>query len=174
MALALYLATAAATAGFVVASVFGFVLAARGPGDPMIRALVSRHVLYAIPAVMLSLFSQSMVIFYFIGTGKLVKGEIGGLPEASRQRIRRALRRFKARTSPAATFAMLAAIFVFVVGGWVHTTPAARRALPRTIHLSATIVAVAIHLWALRVESEAFGENHRLMGDPAAYGAERA
>ncbi|MGH9443667.1 MAG: hypothetical protein ACRD16_15495, partial [Thermoanaerobaculia bacterium] len=100
MAIALLLVTGAAAAGFLVSSYFGFVLAAHGAHDPLVRELVTRHVLYSIPAVMLSLFSQSMVIFYFIGTGRLVKDETAAFPEVKKAPIHRALRRFKARTSP--------------------------------------------------------------------------
>lgn len=169
MALALLLGTAAAAAGFFVASWFGFVAAGHAPGDPAMRLLMSRHVLYAIPAVLLSLFSQSMVLFYFIGTGRLVKDEIEGFAPERKQPILKALRRFKAKTSPPATFSMLAAIFVFVVGGWVHTAGPASRALARQAHLWGSVAALALHLWALFAEYPIFVENTRLMDDPAAY-----
>jgi hypothetical protein len=170
MALALLLGTAAAAAGFLVTSWFGFVLAAHGAHDPMVRFLVTRHVLYAIPTVILSLFSQSMVIFYFIGTGRLVKDEIAGFPDIRKLPILRALRRFKARTSPPATFAMVAAIATFVLGGWVHTAPPGVRSAARFVHLGASLIALLLHLWALLAEYPVFVENTRLMDDPAAYG----
>ncbi|HET9796160.1 MAG TPA: hypothetical protein VFS34_17060 [Thermoanaerobaculia bacterium] len=169
MALALLLGTAAAAAGFIVTSFFGFVVAAHGPHDPMIRFLVTRHVLYAIPTLLLSLFSQSMVLFYFIGTGRLVKDEMAGWADDRRIGVLRALRRFKAKTSPPATFAMLAAIAAFVLGGWVHTAAPGIRGIARIAHLSASVGALVIHLWALLAEYPAFVENHRLMADPAAY-----
>src|SRR5947208_6635968 len=173
MALALLLGTAAAAAGFLVTSWAGFVLATHGPHDPMVRLLVTRHVLYAIPTVILSLFSQSMVLFYFIGTGRLVKDEIAGVAEARKLPILRALRRFKAKTSPPATFAMIAAIATFVLGGWVHTAPPGIRATARLVHLAASVVALLLHFWALFVEYPVFVENTRLMEDPLVY-AERA
>jgi hypothetical protein len=173
MALALLLGTAAAAAGFLVTSWFGFVLASHGAHDPMVRFLVTRHVLYAIPTVILSLFSQSMVLFYFIGTGRLVKDEIAGFPDVRKLPILRALRRFKAKTSPPATFAMVAAIATFVLGGWVHTAPPGMRSVARLVHLGASLLALLLHLWALFAEYPVFVENTRLMDDPAAYG-ERA
>ena len=169
MAIALLLATAAAAAGFLVTSVLGFGVAAHGPHDPLIRFLVTRHVLYAIPTLLLSLFSQSMVLFYFIGTGRLVKDEIAAWPPERRLGVVAALRRFKARTSPPATFAMLVAIAAFVLGGWVHTAAPGTRSLARIAHLSASLGALALHLWALLAEYPVFVENHRLMADPAAY-----
>jgi hypothetical protein len=159
VAIALLSGTLLAIAGFLLTSVQGFVVA----GHPD-RLLVTRHVAYAIPTVLLSLFSQSMVLFFFIGTGRLVKDETRGLADAERNTILRALSGFKRRTSPPATFALLSAIGVFVLGGAVHT-----RALPSWTHLAASLTAVAVHLWALAAEWGAFIENGKLMADPAAY-----
>jgi hypothetical protein len=157
MAMALLLATALALVGFVFTSIQGFAITA-GPQ-------ITRHVGYAIPTVLFSLFSQSMVIFYFIGTGKLVKEEAAGLPDAERAVILSALRRFKMQTSPPATFALLSAIAVFVLGGAAHT-----RALPSWVHLASAISASGTHLWAFAAEARAFAENNRLMDDPKSYG----
>lgn len=156
MAMALLLATALALVGFVFTSVQGFAVVA-GP-------LVTRHVAYAIPTVLFSLFSQSMVIFFFIGTGKLVKEESAGLSEPDRGVVLAALRRFKMQTSPPATLALLCAIAVFVLGGAAHT-----KALPPWVHLASALAAVATHVWAFAAESRAFSENNRLMDDPKAY-----
>jgi hypothetical protein len=165
MAVALLLTTALALAGFLATSAQGFVVAsALHSAAPLAGHLVTRHVGYAIPTVLFSLFSQSMVIFYFIGTGRLVKDETSGYPEKERRAVHAALRRFKARTSPPATFALLSAIGVFVLGGAVHT-----KALPPWTHLASSVAAAAIHAWALAAEWTAFLENHRLMEDPAGY-----
>lgn len=166
MAFALLLTTALALGGFLVTSLQGFFVAS-GIESAAAKVLVTRHVGYAIPTVLLSLFSQSMVIFYFIGTGKLVKEEIAGLPEEEKSVVVRVLRRFKAETSPAATFSLLSAIAVFVLGGAVHT-----RALPSWVHLSSALVAVGTHYWALAAEWRVFGENNRLMGDPGKFARE--
>ncbi|MEP6994324.1 MAG: hypothetical protein ABI968_07375 [Acidobacteriota bacterium] len=165
MAVALLAGTLLALAGFLLTSVQGFVLAAHlAAADPIARLLVTKHVAYAIPTVLLSLFSQSMVLFFFIGTGRLVKDEIAALPPDDRQSILDALRGFKRRTSPPATLALLSAIAVFVLGGAVHT-----RALPSGVHLTASLLAVGTHLWALTSEWNAFLDNGRLMADPAAF-----
>lgn len=170
MAVALLLTTALALAGFLATSAQGFFVAsAVHSAAPLAGHLVTRHVGYAIPTVLFSLFSQSMVIFYFIGTGRLVKDEIGSYPEPERRAVLAALRRFKAKTSPPATVALLSAIAVFVVGGAVHT-----RALQPWTHLAASLAAVAVHAWALFAEWKTFGENNRLMEDPRAWaGANR-
>ena len=172
MAFALALGTVLAIAGLLVTSVQGFAVASGLHGaavGPMAKFLVTRHVAFAIPAVLFSLFSQSMVIFYFIGTGRLVKDETARYAEKERRRIVQALSDLKRRTSPAATFALFSSIAVFVLGGAVHT-----RALPSWTHLSASVVAVAIHCWALVAEWKAFGDNARLMADPRRFARENA
>ncbi|MGH9368922.1 MAG: hypothetical protein ACRD3M_14755 [Thermoanaerobaculia bacterium] len=166
MAVVLLSTTALALAGLLFTSVQGFSVEA---GVAAAGTLVPRHVGYAIPTVLLSLFSQSMVIFYFIGTGRLVKDEIGGYPEEQRRAILRALSDFKRRTSPPATFALLSAIGVFVLGGAVHT-----RALPTWTHLAASLLAVGLHFWALFAEWRVFGENNALMNDPRVFAARAA
>jgi hypothetical protein len=165
MAVALLAGTLLALAGFLLTSVQGFALAAHlQASHPAARLLVTKHVAYAIPTVLLSLFSQSMVLFFFIGTGRLVKDEIAPLPAQTRAAVLDALRGFKRRTSPPATLGLLSAIGVFVLGGAVHT-----RAVPPFYHLGASVAAVGVHLWALLAEWSAFLENGKLMADPAAY-----
>ncbi|MGE5277316.1 MAG: hypothetical protein ACM3SU_10010 [Acidobacteriota bacterium] len=165
MAVALLLTTALSLAGFLFVSVQGFAVASGLAAGPAVaKALVTRHVGIAIPTVLLSLFSQSMVIFYFVGTGKLVKDEVSGYPEDERRTILRALSGFKRRTSPPATLALLSAIAVFVLGGAAHT-----RALPSSTHLAASVAAVLLHGWALLAEWRVFGENTALMNDPRAW-----
>ena len=88
MAIALLAGTVLALAGFLLTSVQGFALATHlAAAHPEARMLVTKHVAYAIPTVLLSLFSQSMVIFFFIGTGRLVKDEAAALPQPDRQAI---------------------------------------------------------------------------------------
>jgi len=167
VAVALLLTTALALAGFLATSIQGFSVAAGlDAGSAAAKALVGRHVGYAIPTVILSLFSQSMVLFYFIGTGRLIKDEVASYPEPERARILSLLRDFKRRTSPAATFALASAIAVFVLGGAVHT-----RALPSWVHLASSLLAVLLHAWALAAEWRVFGENTALMNDPRRYTA---
>jgi len=165
VALALLLGTALATAGLAVVSLQGFLVPHDLAGASLeARTLVTRHISWAIPTVIFSLFSQSMVIFFFIGTGKLIREEVAAFPDPERVRVLAALRRFKRQTSPPATFALLSSIAVFVLGGAAHT-----RALPAAVHLMSALAALGLHLWALAAEWRAFGENARLMSDPKAY-----
>lgn len=165
MALALTLGTLLSIAGLLVTSIQGVSLATGlEVAGPLAKTLVTRHVALAIPTVMFSLFSQSMVIFFFIGTGRLVKDEVARYTEEDRRRVYKALSQFKRRTSPPATFALLSSIAVFVLGGAVHT-----RALPSWTHLAASLAALLVHAWALVAEWRAFGDNARLMADPRKY-----
>src|SRR5512134_2640239 len=101
MALALTLGTLLAIAGLLVTSIQGFAVASGLDAlRPLAGALVTRHVGFAIPTVLFSLFSQSMVIFFFIGTGRLVKDDTARYPEAERRLVLRALSDLKRRTSP--------------------------------------------------------------------------
>lgn len=165
MALALTLGTLLSIAGLLVTSIQGVSLATGlEMTGPLAKTLVTRHVALAIPTVMFSLFSQSMVIFFFIGTGRLIKDDVARYPEEDRRRVYKALSEFKRRTSPPATFALLSSIAVFVLGGAVHT-----RALPSWTHLAASLAALLLHAWALVAEWRAFGDNARLMADPRKY-----
>jgi hypothetical protein len=161
VAVALLLTTALALAGFLITSVQGFSVAPAASIPQLARVVVGRHVGLAIPTVLLSLFSQSMVIFYFIGTGKLVKLAIQGFAEPERNAVLRALARLKMRTSPPATLALLSAIAAFVLGGAAHT-----RFVPRWAHDASAAAAVLTHLWALAADWRAFADNHALMNDP--------
>jgi hypothetical protein len=162
VALALLLTTVLAIAGLLATSIQGFAVAAGMAAGPAVaKAVVTRHVVLGISTLLLSLFSQSMVIFFFVGTGKLVKEQVAGYAEPDRNRIAAVLRSFKARTSPPAFFSILASIAVFVLGGAVHT-----RVVPPAIHLSSALIALTLHGWALTAEWAAFQENNLLMDDP--------
>jgi hypothetical protein len=162
VALALLVMTALSIGGLLATSIQGFAVAAGLAAGPAVaKAVVTRHVVLGLSTLLLSLFSQSMVIFFFVGTGKLVKEQVAAYPEAERNRIAAALRGFKARTSPPAFFSILSAIAVFVLGGAVHT-----RFLPPWVHLASALIALALHGWALTNEWAAFQENNLLMDDP--------
>jgi hypothetical protein len=164
MAVALLLTTALALAGFLATSAQGFAVAsAVHSAAPLAGHLVTRHVGYAIPTVLFSLFSQSMVIFYFIGTGRLVKDETAGYPRRTAAKSMRpcgASRRAPRPRHVRAPSPRSACLF----GGAVHT-----KALPPWTHLASSVAAAAVHAWALAAEWTTFRENHRLMEDPAAY-----
>src|SRR5256885_14310377 len=102
MAQALLITTLLSIAGLIATSVMGFIAA---PGH------VAQHIFFALATVVLGLFSQSMTMFFFIGTGKEIK-------DASQQDadVVQRTKDFKARVFPAATYAMLVLMVTFIMG----------------------------------------------------------
>jgi len=116
-------------------------------------AMAARHVAIAIPSVLFSLFTQSMVLFFFIGTGKLLKEAAAKRPdEAGRNYILARVRDFKVRTSGLATLAPITAL----VAGLTARAPA-------WVHLTAAAVTLLVHVRAFFVEVVAMSETNQLM-----------
>src|SRR5438477_8732620 len=112
MALALTLLSLFTLAGLALASVSGWALSHGGAGSAV------RHIAVAVPAVLFSLFTQSMVLFFFIGTGKLLKQAAAARSdEAGRAYILAKVREMKTKTSALATFAPLSALAAGLLGG---------------------------------------------------------
>src|ERR1700730_14519613 len=81
-------------------------------------ATAVRHIAVSVPTVLFSLFTQSMVLFFFIGTGKLLKEAAARRPDAAgRDFILAKVREMKMRTSGIATLAPLSALLAGLVGG---------------------------------------------------------
>ena len=126
-------------------------------------ASAARHIVVAVPAVLFSLFTQSMVLFFFIGTGKLLKEAAGKRPDAAgRDYILRRVKEFKVRTSALATFAPLSALAAGLLGAGAHTG-----ATPAWLHLWAAVLAVLLHLVAFGREVVAMAETNQLMDEAA-------
>jgi len=98
------------------------------------------HLYVALGSVALALFAHSMVLFYFIGTGKTLKEVIArfGLEKELLSRIRW----FKVRTSGPLTLACAALITASTLGGRILTgqSPA--------VHFWAGAIAALLNLWA--------------------------
>src|SRR3954447_22732303 len=117
MAAFLLLTTLLTIAGLIVTMVYGFL------ADPVHAA---RHIMLAFTTTILGLFSQSMTMFFFIGTGKEIKEKSNENAEVVKK-----TRAFKAKVFPAATYAIAALMVTFIMGGgvasgktprWLHTT----------------------------------------------------
>ena len=76
MALALSLLSVFTLAGLGLSVWSGWALSHGLGGLP-----AARHIAVAIPTVLFSLFTQSMVLFFFIGTGKLLKEAAARRPD---------------------------------------------------------------------------------------------
>lgn len=119
---------------------------------------LSRHVLLALLASLLLLFSHCWILFYLIGTGKVIKGAVAehGLdPEMLDQ-----IREFKNQTSPWLLLAMILAIVTFVLGGAVVT-----KSVPAWLHQVLFFVTVTVQVFTLRRETRVLIANERLISD---------
>lgn len=147
MAQALLITTLLSIAGLIATSVAGFMA---GPGH------VAQHIFIAIATVVMGLFSQSMTMFFFIGTGKQLKDTAKGSEHEAE--VRKATRGLAMRVSPIATYAMAALMVTFIMGGGV-----ASGKTPPWLHLSLSTATVLLYVRAYWVEIQAMEANARLM-----------
>ena len=112
-------------------------------GFMVVKTTLSQHVLFGFFTTFLVTLSQSMTMFYFIGTGKQIKDLVASVPGGP-QLIQRT-KVFKAKVFPPALWAMLFTMATMIIGGGVHTrvawTPPALHALLAAASLYFNIVA---------------------------------
>ena len=144
MAQFLLITTLFSIAGLIATAVMGFTAA---PGH------LAHHIFFALGTVVLGLFSQSMTMFFFIGTGKEIKDAARNDTDVVQR-----TKAFKARVFPAAFYAMLVLMTTFIMGGGV-----ASGKTPKWLHLSLTIVSIAMYGRAYWVELQAMQQNASLM-----------
>lgn len=144
MAQFLLITTLITIAGLIASSVAGFYAT---PGH------YAQHILFALATVVIGLFSQSMTMFFFIGTGKELK-------DASSQDagVVTRTKAFKSDVFPSAMWAMLAIMVTFIMGGGVS-----RGLTPKWLHLGLTILTVVLYGRAYWVQLRAMDENAQLM-----------
>lgn len=147
MAQALLITTLLSIAGLIATSVMGFMASPQH---------VATHILVALVTVVAGLFSQSMTLFFFIGTGKQLKDNTQGGPDEAA--VRKATRAMTMRVSPVATYAMALLMITFIMGGGV-----ASGKTPHWLHLGLSIASVAMYGRAYWVQLQAMIENARLM-----------
>ena len=144
MAQALLLTTLLSIAGLVTTTIVGFT------ASPTHTA---NHIFAALATVVLGLFSQSMTMFFFIGTGKEIKEKSNQDAEAVKK-----TRDFKAKVFPAAMYAIAALMVTFIMGGGVGSGKT-----PKWLHLASTSVTLVLFARAYYVQLRAMDENARLM-----------
>jgi len=140
----LLITTLLSIAGLIATGVVGFTAA---PGH------VATHIFCALATAILGLFSQSMTMFFFIGTGKEIK-EASNNDDAVVQRTKA----FKMKVFPTAMYAMLVLMVTFIMGGGV-----ASGKTPHWLHLSLFIASLAMYCRAYWVQLQAMMENATLM-----------
>ena len=143
MAAFLLLTTLLTIAGMIVTMVYGFL------ADPMHAA---RHIFMAMTTTFIGLFSQSMTMFFFIGTGKEIK------EKSNDAAVIQQTKAFKSRVFPAAMWAIAALMVTFIMGGGV-----AGGKTPRWLHAASAAVTLVFLARAYIIELRAMMENASLM-----------
>lgn len=147
MAQFLLITTLLSIVGLVATIIFGFL------ATPVQAA---QHIMFALTTVIVGLFSQSMTMFFFIGTGKEIKDKVKGAAEEPA--IVQRTRQFKAKVFPAAMYAMLAIMVTFIMGGGV-----ASGATPRWLHDILSFATLFLFVRAYWVQLQAMMSNADLM-----------
>ena len=144
MAQALLISTLLTIAGLIATIVMGF------RASP---AHVADHIITAIVTVVVGLFSQSMTMFFFIGTGKELKDASNQNPDVVQR-----TRSFKSRVFPAAMWAMAAIMVTFIMGGGVG-----QGRTPVWLHDALAALSIFMYARAYVIDIRAMNENANLM-----------
>jgi hypothetical protein len=141
-----------ATVGVAVAAAFGYGLTS--PSDPG----MPRHVIAALVASAMVVFSHSWILLYLLGTGKVIRDAVreGGLDPA----LLEASRRLRRTCYPAIVLAALLVIATFLLGGAV-----AASATAPWVHHTLFWVAIVVQAIALWIEVRGLAANERLLVD---------
>jgi hypothetical protein len=144
MAQALLISTLLTIAGLIATVVMGFRASPVHAAD---------HIITAIVTVVIGLFSQSMTMFFFIGTGKELK-------DASAQDadVVQRTRAFKSRVFPSAMWAMTAIMITFITGGGVG-----QGKTPIWLHDALAALSIFMYARAYWIQIRAMNENATLM-----------
>src|SRR5688572_4614611 len=105
MVLALLTATLVSIVCFIITMLMGFMTIGGG---------IAQHFLFGFFTTFLVTLTQSMTMFYFIGTGKQVKDLVASHP-SGKEFIQRT-KMFKAKVFPPATWAMLFTMATMILG----------------------------------------------------------
>jgi hypothetical protein len=116
------------------------------------------HIGWALFGIVVTLFTQTMTLFYFVGTGSRIKkvvkdyGLDGGF-------VGRTVR-FKALLFPWLTFTPLVTMGAFILGGGAHT-----RVLPAWVHGGLALLALGMNLMTAGIALFCIGENVALIDE---------
>jgi hypothetical protein len=114
---------------------------------------VANHIFFALATSVLGLFSQSMTMFFFIGTGKELKEKSSQDPDVvQRTKV------FKAKVFPTALYAMGILMVTFIMGGGVGSGKT-----PIWLHNALSFATLLMFARAYWVQIHAMDENARLM-----------
>jgi hypothetical protein len=147
MAAFLLIATLLTIAGLIATSIMGFMATSFH---------AAAHIMVALGTVVVGLFSQSMTMFFFIGTGRQLKDKAEGA--AHEAEVKAATRRFSMKVSPAATFAMAVLMVTFIMGGGVTSGKT-----PVWLHNILAAASIILYARAYWIEVRLMDENAKLM-----------
>jgi hypothetical protein len=120
------------------------------------RAGLSQHFLFGFFTTFLVTLSQSMTMFYFIGTGKQVKDLVAN--QRTGTNFVQRTKMFKARVFPPATWAILFTMATMIIGGGVDT-----RVIPAFVHTLLAAVSIYFNVVAFWREAKYMIEHNMLM-----------
>ena len=149
MVLALLTSTLLSIFCFIVTLLMGF---------SIVKTTLAQHVLFGFFTTFLVTLSQSMTMFYFIGTGKQVKDLVAALPSGP-QFVQRT-KVFKAKVFPPSLWAMLFTMATMIIGGGVHTHVAWT---PPLLHALLAAASLYFNIVAFWKEAKYMIENNILM-----------
>ena len=129
-------------------------------GFTLVKNTLAQHVLFGFFTTFLVTLTQSMTMFYFIGTGKQVKDLVASLP-AGPELVQRT-KVFKAKVFPPALWAMLFTMATMIIGGGVHTRVAWT---PPILHLLLAGIALYYNIVAFWKEAKYMIENNLLLAE---------
>ena len=127
-------------------------------GFTVVKTTLAQHVLFGFFTTFLVTLTQSMTMFYFIGSGKQVKDLAASLPSGP-QLIQRT-KIFKAKVFPPALWAMLFTMATMIIGGGVHTRVAWT---PPLLHALLAAASLYFNIVAFWKEAKYMIENNILM-----------
>src|SRR5688572_9109409 len=111
------------------------------------RANLQQHILFGLFATFLVTLTQSMTMFYFIGTGKQVKDLV--ISHSITEGFDERTKVFKARVFPAALWPMLFTMAAMILDGGVRT-----QVIPSCVHLGLAILTLFFNIQAFRREAK--------------------
>jgi hypothetical protein len=129
-------------------------------GFMVVKTTLAQHVLFGFFTTFLVTLTQSMTMFYFIGTGKQVKDLVASLP-AGPELVQRT-KVFKAKVFPPALWAMLFTMATMIIGGGVHTRVAWT---PPLLHALLAAVSLYYNIVAFWKEAKYMIENNLLLAE---------
>ena len=148
MVLALLTTSFVSIVCFIIAIVMGFTIEG--------RAGISQHFLFGFFTTFLVTLSQSMTMFYFIGTGKQVKDLVAS-QGAGTDFVQRT-KMFKQKVFPPATWAMLFTMATMILGGGVDTG-----VIPTFVHTLLAVISLYYLVVAFWREARHMIEHNILM-----------